>query len=338
MTQSVESRAQPLTTLERAGDLAARVGSLQPADPRIRRGLHAGIGILVALSAGLAVFAAIGDLPDVDWRFRPEATGLALLGFAACLVAHAEIWRRILHRLGPELSPRRGMAIWFTSSLGRYVPTSLLLPVLRAAMAERAGVPKRICLASVAYETALFFTAALVVGAYFVIRLPELESSPWRFLVLGLPMIAMILVQPGIFHRLADKGLARLGRERLPLSLNGASALSFAGLYAVTYVVAGLSLYALAQSVYPVGTDDLMIVIGAFAVGMVLSLLAVVLPGGLFAREAGLVIALSAVMPAGPAIAVAALARILQLGLELLGALVAPLLARGERARHAANG
>ena len=36
------------TRLERAGDVAARAGSLQPWDPRVRRGLHAGIAIVVA--------------------------------------------------------------------------------------------------------------------------------------------------------------------------------------------------------------------------------------------------------------------------------------------------
>lgn len=316
--------------LERAGATAARLGSLEPADPRLRRGLHAGIGIIVAFSAALAVLAAVGDLPDIDWRFRPVATALALAGFAVSLLAHAEIWRRILHGLGPELSPRRSMAIWFTSGLGRYVPTSLLLPVLRAAMAERAGVPKRISLASVAYESALFLTAALVVGAYFVIRLPELAGEPWRFLVLALPVIALILLQPAIFHRVADRVLERLGRERLPLSLSGRRVLWFVAAYAATYVVTGLSMYAIGQSVYPIGANDLAVVVAAFAVGTVLSLLALVLPGGLIAREAGLVLALSPVMPAGPAIAVAALTRISQLSLELIGALITPLLARGE--------
>lgn len=333
MTQPVEVREQSPGTLERIGDTVARIGSLQPADRRVRRGLHVGIAILVALSVGLAVLAAAGDFPDVEWRFRPVAVGLAVVGFASCLLAHAAIWRLILRRLGPELPPRRGRAIWFTSGLGRYVPTSLLLPVLRVAMTERERVPKRICLASVVYETALFFTAALVVAGYFVIGLPELQDAPGRYLVLALPAASLILLQPRFFHGLADRGLVQFGRERLPLSLSGSHVITFVGLYAATYVVAGLSVYALAQSVYPVGTGDLVVVVGAFAVGMAVSLLAIFLPGGLFARDAGLAIALFPVMPAAPAIAVAALARITQLGLELLGALITPLLARNERRR-----
>jgi glycosyltransferase 2 family protein len=317
-----------MTRLERAGHMAARAGSLQPSDPRVRRGLHAGIAIVVALSVGLAVFATLGDLPEVDWRFRPLGPALVVIGFGSCLIAHAEIWRRILAALGPELPVRRSYAIWFTSGLGRYVPTSLLLPVLRAAMSERVGVPKRVCLASMTYEAAFVFTGALILGAYFVVDLPALQGAPGRFLVVALPVLALVALHPRIFHPLADRALNRLGREKLPMVLPMGRVLEFVGLYTLTYVVAGLSVYGLAQVVYPVGSDDLAIFVGAFAVGTTLSVIAFVLPGGVIAREAGIAVALSPVMPAGPAIAVAVLARIVQLGLELIGALVAPLVAR----------
>lgn len=308
--------------------MAARVGSLQPADPNLRRGLHIGIGVVIALSIGLVAFASAGDLPEVDWRFRPVGLVLAVSGLAIFLVANSEIWRRLLLALGPYLGPRRARAIWFTSGLGRYVPTSLLMPLLRAAMSEREGVPKRICLASVAYEMALFLTAALILGAYFVIDLPDLQGAPGRFLVLVLPVIALVALHPRVFHTLADRVLERLGRAKLPLSLPFGRVLVFVGLYALTYVVAGLSLYALAQSVYPVGASDLVTVVGSFAVGTALSIIAFVLPGGLVAREAGIALALSPVMPTAPAVAVAVLARIVQLGLELLLAVITPLLAR----------
>lgn len=321
------------TRLERAGEIASRAGSLNPSDPRVRKGLHAGIAIIVVLSIGLAGFSAAGDLPDVDWRFRPLALTLAVLALTASLLANAGIWRRILHALGPELLPPRSRAIWFTSGLGRYVPTSLLLPMLRVAMAEREGAPKRISLASIAYEMSLFFTAALILGAYFVIDLPELGDVPGRFVILALPVLALVALQPRIFHSLADRALQRLGRAKLPLSLPGGRVFEFVGLYAITYVLAGMGLYALATCVYPVGADDLVTVVVAFAVGTALSILAFVLPGGLVAREAGIALALSPVMPAAPAVAVAVLARIVQLGLEVLLAVITPLLARRSETR-----
>src|SRR5262245_40324531 len=328
---TAESSAASRGKLERAAEVAARLSSLNPADPRVRRGLHAAIATAVLLSVALGVVAAVGNLPTIDWNFRPAAIAAALLGFSLCLIAHAELWRRILAALGPELPPRRAAAIWFTSGLGRYAPASVLMPLLRVAMAEREGVSKRITLASFVYEMSLFYAAALLVGAYFVIQLPELQGQPWRYLVGALPLIALILLQPRFFHTVADRILMRLGRERLPRSLPGAKVLELVGLYALTFVMTGLGVYALALNVYPLDAGDLPVAVGAFAVGTTLSLVAVFVPGGLIAREAGLAVALAPLMPAAPAIAIAILVRIAQLGLEILGATISPLLARGER-------
>jgi glycosyltransferase 2 family protein len=329
MIRTLETGSDSPTRLERVGELAARAGSLRPSDPRVRRALHGAIVTVILAGAAFAVIAAVGDFPSVDWRFRPASLLLAVLGCGISLVSAAEIWRHILASLGARLGARRGLAIWFVSGLGRYVPTSLLLPVLRSAMAEREGIPGRITLASMVYEIGLSSTAALAIGAYFVVDLPSLSGSPGRFLVIAVPVIALVAMQPRYFHTVADKLLARFGRERLPRSLSAARVLAFAALFSGVYLVAGLSLYALAQSIYPVGADDLVVVVGAFSVGTALSLIGVALPGGLLAREAGIALALSPVMPASSAIAVALLARIVQLVLEVLLALVFPILARG---------
>jgi uncharacterized membrane protein YbhN (UPF0104 family) len=328
MEPTLQSSPPRPSRLQRVGDLAARAGSLQPADPRVRRGLHAAIAAVVVASAAFAIVAAVGDFPNVSWRIHFAALALSIAGFAVSLLAAAEIWRRILASLGSRIDVRKSNAIWFVSGLGRYVPSSLLLPVLRAAMAEREGVPGRITLASMVYELCLSSTAALIIGAYFVIQLPSLSDSPGRFLVILLPIVAFVIMQPRYFHTFADKLLVRMGREPLPISLSAAAVLQMVALYAATYVVAGLSLYALAQSIYPVGAGDLVEVVGAFSVGTALSVIAIALPGGVVAREAGIALALSPVMPAAPAIAIAVLSRIIQLALELGGALLAPLVAR----------
>jgi glycosyltransferase 2 family protein len=322
---------KPRSRLERAGELASRAGSLQPTDPNLRRGLHAGIAIVVVLGIGLAVFAALGDFPSVDLRLRPFGILLALVCMTICLIGSARIWRRLLHALGPELGVLRAQAIWFASGLGRYVPAALLLPMLRMAMSEREGVRKGICMASIAYELALFFTASLLVGAYFVITLPDLEGVWQRYLVLALPAIALILLQPRIFHTLADRTLLRLGRAPLPLSLPSRRVPEFVGLYAAASVFAGLGVYGLAQCVYPVGTDELPTIVGSYAVANTLSVLAFMIPGGLGAREAAMAAALSPVMPAAPALAIAVLARVLQVTMEVLFALLMPVLARSSR-------
>jgi hypothetical protein len=321
-------QARPPTRLERAGEFAARAGSLQPADPNVRRGLHAGIGIVVVLGVGLAVVAGVGDLPEVDWRFRPAALLLSIAAFSIYLFGSAEIWRRLLRALGPELPPLRASATWFGSGLGRYVPTALLLPMLRMAMAEREGVPKRITLATVAYELALYFSASVVIGAYFVITLPDLDGIWQRWLVLALPAIALVAIHPRVFHPLADWALMRTGRAPLPFSLPGLRTLEFVGLYAAASLVAGVGVYCMAQAIFPVGTDNVLSVVSSWAVANTVAILAFIIPGALGAREASMAVALSPVMPTAPAIAVAVLARIVQMTLEVVFAFGAMVLTR----------
>jgi hypothetical protein len=320
------------TRLERAGEWASRAASLRPADPSLRRGLYAGIGLLVALGVGFALATTLGELPKLEWRSEPLWLAAGIVAFIVLVLAEAEIWRRLLRALGPELGFVDAGTIWCASALGRYVPTSVLTPMVRVAMAERVGVPKRICFASIAYEIALWFTAALVIGAYFVTDLPDLQGDAVRFTALVVPALALACLHPRVFERVANVTLERLGREPLRQVLGFGHVLAFVGLYAGAFVIAGLSVFALAHSVYPVGGDDLVIVTGAFAVGTALSILAFVLPGGLVAREAGLAVALSPIMPTAPAIGVAVLARMTQIGVEVTLATVMPLIRAKTRA------
>jgi len=303
--------------LERAGDIAAAAGSLRPSDPLLRRGLHVGIGLIIVLGVVLALTASLGRLPEIEWSFRPGWLALGTLAFAVTLAINAEIWRRILLALGPRIDPLPAQAIWLTSGLGRYVPTSLLMPMVRVAMCEREGVAKRICLASVVYEMALALMGAIVLGAYFVIDLPALQGHWERFLVLAVPIAGVIALHPRVFHYAADVLLTRLGRATLPASLSLPQIAAFTALYVLSFVVAGIGVYGFAHTSYPVDSGDLVVITGAFAVATALGLIAFVLPAGIIAREAGLAVALAPVMPAGPALAVAVIARIVQIALEL---------------------
>src|SRR5215207_7673102 len=275
-------------------------GTSPPAHRRSNRAIRACAGVCTPVSRSCWCSGSASPWSLRSATFRTAALLFAILAFTLYLFGSAEIWRRLLHALGPDLPPLRAASIWFASGLGRYVPSALLLPVLRMAMAEREGVPKRITLASVAYEVALFFTGSVIVGAYFVITLPDLQGIWERYLVLVLPAIALIAIHPRVFHPIADWALTRTGRAQLPLSLSGARSLEFVGMYAAACLMAGLAVYCLAQAVFPVGADDLPTVVSSYAVANTVSILAFVLPGRLGAREASMAVALSPVMPTAP--------------------------------------
>jgi hypothetical protein len=311
------------------------VGDVTSSSKRTQRPVKLAIEIavvlVVVLCAGYALNGELGRVNTDRLRFEPGWFVLAAAGFLLLQLVHSELWRFELSALGSHLPPRRARAIWCSSALARYVPTSMLMPTMRIAMAQRLGVPKRRTVASLAYEAALALAGALVVAAYFVVQLPQFEGEPVRWLVVALPFVAVASLQPRVFGPLSAVVLRRVGRDPLPMLLPERKLLRFWAAYAASFVLAGLALFALSSALYPVEPSSLPQIVGAFAVGFSISLLAFILPGGLGAREAGLAAALAPVMPTGVAIAVAVIVRVLQIVIEIALAALTPVLARGER-------
>lgn len=278
----------------------------------------------------IAVITQWQHLPDdVDWHFDPLWLALSLALLFAFQAANAEIWRALLAELGGELGAARARSIWGTTMLARYVPTGALAVVARATMAARDGVARSVVIASTVYELVLALTAALLLGAYFVIVLPQLSDEPLRYGVLLVAAASLAVLHPAVFERLSAFPLRRLGRDPLPRVLGAGTVARYLAAYVVTLLVAGLATYAFARSLHPVDTSDLPAVLSSFAVGFAVALLAVVLPGGLGAREAGIAAALSGALPFVVALAVAVGVRLAQILVELVYAAGASALARG---------
>ncbi|HKG17867.1 MAG TPA: lysylphosphatidylglycerol synthase domain-containing protein [Solirubrobacteraceae bacterium] len=316
------------TVLERVGSAGATAASLGGERSRWRKWAVLAIAVLAVVFLVYTAARNWSRLPEIEWRFEPVwlvGCVLALLVFQAI---QAQMWVGILRALGGRLATARGWWIWSATMLARYIPTNLAMVVGRTAMAERDGVAKRVTMASTVYQLGVAFAGATAVGAYFVIELPGLQGTPVRFAALALPVAALVALDPRIFHRLADHALKRLGREPLPVSLPRSAVLLYTAVAAVSFVIAGVAVWAFTEAIHPIAADDIPTVIGAYSVGFAISVLTIVLPGGLGAREGAMVAALSPVMPVTVALAVSIAIRLLQIGIELLFATITPVWAR----------
>ena len=299
----------------------------QAARSTLRYVVRFGLVLVVITGVAFAIVKQVGDLPKIDWHFRPAWLVLSVVCFALLQFTHAGIWRLIVRRLHGHVEPARSRAIWSTSNMGKYVPTSLLAWVMRVTMADRVGVPRRVTAASLVYEVALLVTACTVVGAYGVIQLPDLEGEPVRWLVLAVPLAAFVALHPRVFRPVADRLLERIGREHLPETLSLSQILLICLCFSASLLIAGLGTYAFARALHPVADGDIPTVVAAFAIGLALSFIGFVLPAGLGAREAGFTAALAPALPTGVALAVAVGIRLLQMAIEVVYALVTPVLA-----------
>jgi glycosyltransferase 2 family protein len=283
--------------------------------------------LLVLAGLGFAIVKQVGHLPQIDWHFSAGWLVLAVVCFALLQFIHAGIWRLILRCLHGHVESTRSRAIWSTSNMGKYVPTSLLAWVMRITMADRVGVPRRVTGASLVYEVALLVTACTVIGAYGVIQLPDLHGESVRWLVVLAPVAALIALHPRVFQPVADIALKRAGREPLPTTLSVAQNLMICAAYAASLLVAGAGTYSFAHALHPVSSGDIPTVVAAFAIGLGLSFIGFILPAGIGAREAGFTAALAPALPTGVALAVAVGVRLLQMAIEVVYALVTPVIA-----------
>lgn len=308
----------PQTLLERAGSTAAGLGTLGEGRPRARRALEVGVAVLVV--AFLVGFVATqwGRLPDYDWDFRPAWLLVSAVGVTLFYAIQCEAWRAILGSLGEHLDARIARSIWGKSLVARYVPTNALMVVGRVVMAERHGVSKRGCLASIVYEVGLAVVTAVMVGAYFVITLPRLEDQPARYAILVMVPLALLVLHPRIFKRLADFALRKLGRATLPATLPLGRVVELALVYLVAWVAMGVGVVGFAAALHPLDVEDVAYAAAAYPVAFCAAVATFIVPGGLGTRDAALAISLAAVLPGAVATAIAVGFRIFQTAIELL--------------------
>lgn len=304
------------TLLERAGEAAAGIGSVGEDRPRLRNAIQLGAGILILVFLVAVVVSQAGKLPDYDWRFAPGWLVLAFASVGFAYVWGGELWRWILLSLGDELDRPRARSIYAKSLLARYVPTSMLMVVGRVVMAERFGVRKRSCLASIVYEMALSIAAAVILGAYFFITLPRFEGAPARFAVLLIVPIALAALHPRVFAPLSTWGLRKLGREPLTEVLPFSRVVLIAGGYLIHWTAWGLGVYAFASALRPLDAGDVPFIVASYSVAFCAAAATFIIPGGLGTREAALAAALQTVMPFRAALAVSVAFRLFQFVVE----------------------
>jgi glycosyltransferase 2 family protein len=317
------------TLLERAGSTAAAIGDVTPKHPAARFALQWGIAALVFGFLIWFVLRQWSKLPDFNWRFSPGWLALSAATVFLFYFLQCEYWRVILSALGEHIpaGPRR--SLWAKSILARYVPTNALMVVGRVVMAERYGVPKRVCLASIAYELVLGFGTAVIVGAYFVIKLPSLQDQAARWAILVVVPAVLVVIHPRVFGPVANYALGKLGRERLPKTLPFGRVLQVALLYLLAWAVIGLGLFAFASALQSLDFSDLPYIASAYPVAFCVAVLTFIVPSGLGTRDATLATAMTAVLTGTVATAIAVAFRIFQTVVELL--FVAAMVGLGRR-------
>ncbi len=312
-------RRQPL--LHKIGEAGARVGSRPPRSKRVRLALQIGLAVLVFGFLVLTVVNQWSDIKSEGVHFHVGWLVPALVILPLFFVFSALGWDLILRSLGYPIGFGRAQVAWGQPLLARYVPGSVLYVLGRVLLSERAGVPRRIAVASIVYEQAISATSAIVVASYFVINHPDLEGQPLRWAVLLLIPTAIVLLSPRVFGPLANKLLGAFGRDPLPALLPLRDVIGLIVFYSLNWIVVSFAIYFIARSVMFIPFDDVLLVGSAQAIGYFLALITVVAPAGLGVRDAGFAWAVKGALPSR-SFAVGSLIAIAVRGVMTIGELI----------------
>jgi hypothetical protein len=281
------------------GDLGARIGRRPPQRRAVRMAVQLGIALVIFGFLVLTVVSQWDEIREEGVHFEVLWLLPAFCVLLAFYALGALGWDLILRFLGHRIGIGQAQVAYGQPLLARYVPGSVLYVLGRLLLAERAGVPRRTTLASLAYEQAISASAAVAVASYFFISHPDLQDQPLRWAVLLVVPTAIFLLQPRIFGPLANRLLAAFGREPLPATVPLHGVLVMLGFYALNWCLAGIGVFLVARSIRFVPLDDLPLVGSAQAIGYVAALATLVAPAGLGVRDAAFAWTVKAALPSG---------------------------------------
>jgi hypothetical protein len=291
----VEDRKRPL--LHRIGEAGARIGTRPPRSKGLRLAVQLGIAVVVFGFLVLTVVDQWAEIKDKGVHFHVLWLIPAFVVLPLFYALSALGWDLILRFLGYRIGLGRAQVAWGQPLLARYVPGSVLYVLGRVLLSERAGVPRRITIASIVYEQAISATSAIAVAAYFIISHPDLQGEPLRWAVLLVIPPAIAVLHPRVFGPLADRLLRAFGREPLPAVISMRGVLALLAFYALNWAVVAVGIYCVARSVSPIPFGDIPVIGSAQAVGYVAALVTLVAPAGLGIRDAAFAWAVKVATP-----------------------------------------
>ncbi|RAY14250.1 UPF0104 family protein [Actinomadura craniellae] len=256
-----------------------------------------------------------------------DLSGWALAGALAAglggLVAWMLAWRSLLTGLGSPLPFGAAFRIMFLAQLGKYVPGSVWALVGQVELAKERQVPRE----RGASATLLAMATTIATGcAIAAVTLPLTSADATRRYWWLLPLAPLLLaaLHPAVISFLLTRAL-RIVRRPPPARPGGAAMARAMAWTVLGWALFGMHAWLLADDLGGAGP---LLSTGAYALAFVVGFLVIIAPGGLGAREAALVVALSPTLPDGGPVVVALASRVVLTVADLLCAAVAFALGR----------
>ncbi|MEO7262468.1 MAG: lysylphosphatidylglycerol synthase domain-containing protein [Jatrophihabitantaceae bacterium] len=294
----------------------------RPARSRLAVLLKAGGLAIAVLAVGLCVLTLAREwssISDALGDARPGWLVLALLAAAAAMTGLGLLWWRCLQVFGAATRRRDAVSWYFGGELGKYVPGGVWPVLGRGELASRAGISR-----STGYVTTLISYAAMCVAAAVVCGLlapfvaADGDGLSWGWLMLALIPLGVGALHPAVLGRLLAVG-AKLTRGRVQIEPRPwRTMLGLTGWSIATWMLVGAASVCVAEAL-GYSQQPARVAFAAVA-AWIIGFLAIPVPAGAGLRE--LVFLAISGLDNGPAVAVAAIARLLFIAVDAGGGLL----------------
>ncbi|SFB02312.1 hypothetical protein SAMN05216266_103342 [Amycolatopsis marina] len=254
-------------------------------------------------------------LADIAW----QSSLLSLLALVASITVVTFGWQVLIEHFGAPIGYARGAQICLVGQLGKYVPGSVWAYLLQMELGRKAGLARARIFTASLVQLGIGIVAALTLSLL-AVREVLGGSAYATWLIVAIPL-GLVALYPSVLTWGTSLVLRILRRGPLERPLGWRTVGTVFGASLGAWMLQGLHLWLLVNSVGAPGFGGLIVCIGAMAIAMTAGAVAFVLPSGAGVRELVMVAVLTASgVSAGQALAFAVVSRVMFTVADLLTA------------------
>ena len=267
------------------------------------------------------------------WNFNYLSLTASFLFLSCGLFLTAGAWVLILNKVNGNLGLKKGLRIWFCSSLARYVPGKVWIVLGRAYLCEKEGLSKSGVFISIVLEMALTIVSGMLIFLFSLLF--WFQKELWNYLIFSLLLAPIgMLLHPLFLNKIVNLGLRLAKKSQVKLDIAPIEVLKLLLFYILIWLVNCAAFYFLANSIYQTPISKFLSFSGIYTIAGVSGLLAIFAPAGLGVKEGMLTILLSLHIPTSIATIIALLNRIWFVLTEMVCVGLSILFAKGVKGRQ----
>jgi|WetSurMetagenome_2_1015567.scaffolds.fasta_scaffold59038_1 glycosyltransferase 2 family protein len=238
------------------------------------------------------------------WRINYPLLIGSLLLMQIVLYGQSAIWATIITFFDKRVTYNKAFKIAYLSQLGRYLPGRIWQLFGMIYLAAKEGITKEE--ATVSFVLSQIFTTppGLLVVVVYLFLMPETASKyhpysgfAWVGGAICIVFLAIYFL-PGLFKKMINLATRMLRQPEVEFQMKKKVGMQVLGFYFVTWNLYGISFYLFLKSILPEADFGLVEIIGAWTLAYLVGYWAIILPAGIGAREAALMVLLTPIVGA----------------------------------------